>query len=1169
MRGVLKWVEKINLPNSKDDDISVHAVCYHPEGHHLVVAAGDRVLIYDPIDGSVLNTLKAHKDTVHCIAYAKDGKKFATGGADKSVIIWTNKLEGLLKYSHGDAIQCLSFNPVSHHLASCSTSDFAYWSSEQKAVQKNKVSYRINSCAWTNDGQYLVLGLSNGTISIRNKSGEEKSRIERPGGSSSAIFGVQCSPAANSSSIDTIAVADWNQTLSFHTLGGQMIGKERALGFDPLCLTYFPNGENLIVSGCCRSLQIFTKEGIRLGTLGDAFDSWIWSVALHPSGFAYAVGCQDGTLACYSIASSTVHALYRDRYAFRENMCDVIIQHLISNSKVRIKCRDLVQKIAIYRNRLAVQLPERIVLYELSSAEDQPMHYKVKEKIQKRFECSLLVVCARHIVLCQEKRLQSLDFEGVLQREWLMDSFIRYIKVTGGPVGREGLVIGLKSGQVFRIFLDNALPILITTVMSAVRCLDLNAARSRIAVVDDAGRLVVRDVVNDTMLYQDSGVNSVAWNTHLDTMLCYTHTTGGLSVRVGNLPPRSPQNMIGVVVGLCGATAFCLRGNLMHNIPLALGATMWQFIEAGFFDEAYQVACLGVTTADWESLAQAALESLHLNIAKDAYVKVRNLPWLQLIHSLMEKQKRSEVPKEVLQAENFAFAGKFREAARLYQKCGQNDRALIMYSDLRMFDLAQEYLKDGDEEAKRELIRKRAEWACSVHEPRAAAELLLSAGENDRAIEIVSQQGWADVLYDIGRRLSLNERSSLELVASHLKRLKALPLAAEVYKKLGDESQVIQLHVEARDWYEAFRLAENVPEILPSVHFQHAQWLAESDQFIEAHEAYLKAGRSKDANRLLKSLSSSAIAEERFLDASYFNWLMAKQLLDTYISKAEQSPMDHDYKEYKNNLRIAKIYFAYSIIHSYLKEPFTSYSPVSLFNVSRYIVNEIEHKGAPKGISMFALYYTLSKQAKLLDANKLCLQVNKKLQTLKPPAGIQEQIDINYLSSKACKGGFNDPEELLPLCYKCSNYSAHLNGNSCASCKQDYIFSFVSFEILPLVQFNPEIDIMDIEAERLLIAPPKSPDDIDPFSEDVAGALPLSLDRNALRAMDPNHILIVKRREKQMKNIYYRNILPDLQVTFCPECLLLFYAEDFELQVLQKGHCPFCRTPSEKLFESY
>lgn len=328
---------------------------------------------------------------------------------------------------------------------------------------------------------------------------------------------------------DILCIADWSQTISFFTLGGQSVGKERALGFDPLIVSYFPDGEFIIVGGCNKAAQLFTKDGIRLGMLGEIHESWIWTTAIHPYGSSMVskwletiilmqislltkpsscvlvdqvVGCQDGTLACYNLAFNTVHALYRERYAFRENMCDIIIQHLVSGQKVRIKCRDLVNKIAIYRNRLAVQLPERVVLYELSSAENQPMHYKVKEKIGKKFDCSLLVVCAQHLVLCQEKKLQSLDFSGVLQREWMLDSFIRYIKVTGGPPGREGLFLGLKNGQVWRIFLDNSLPMLMTTVLSSVRCLDLNSTRTKLAVVDDAGRLIVRDLVNDTMLYQ-------------------------------------------------------------------------------------------------------------------------------------------------------------------------------------------------------------------------------------------------------------------------------------------------------------------------------------------------------------------------------------------------------------------------------------------------------------------------------------------------------------------------------------------------------------------------------------------------------------------------------------------------------------------------------------------
>ena len=38
-------------------------------------------------------------------------------------------------------------------------------------------------------------------------------------------------------------------------------------------------------------------------------------------------------------------------------MTDVVVQHLISNETVTIKCRDLVKKIAIYKNRLAIRTP--------------------------------------------------------------------------------------------------------------------------------------------------------------------------------------------------------------------------------------------------------------------------------------------------------------------------------------------------------------------------------------------------------------------------------------------------------------------------------------------------------------------------------------------------------------------------------------------------------------------------------------------------------------------------------------------------------------------------------------------------------------------------------------------------------------------------------------------
>lgn len=131
------------------------------------------------------------------------------------------------------------------------------------------------------------------------------------------------------------------------------------------------------------------------------------------------------------------------------------------------------------------------------------------------------------------------------------------------------------------------------------------------------------------------------------------------------------------------------------------------------------------------------------------------------------------------------------------------------------------------------------------------------------------------------------------------------------------------------------------------------------------------------------------------------------------------------------------------------------------------------------------------------------------------------------------------------------------------------VFFFFT-EILPLVEFSPEEGIPEQEVERLLMAPPKNnTETFDPFvdtmiNEDVSDMLPFMLDRDALRALDPTTILIAK-CSAPLKTKYYRNLMPEWQISMCSECLQVFHSEDFELQVLQKGYCPFCRTNSDIL----
>lgn len=219
----------------------------------------------------------------------------------------------------------------------------------------------------------------------------------------------------------------------------------------------------------------------------------------------------------------TVHSLYKERYAYRDDMTDVVVHNLMTNDKVRIKCRDYVKKVAVYDQLLAVrwsrsklvvsnsisiqqiQLPERVLLYRLKSDQaDDTVNYQVIEKINIAIQCSLLVVCSSCLILCHEKKLQSISFTGQTEREWLFDSNIRYIKMTGGVAKQECLMVGLKNGQIMMVFLSSLLPILMFKLANSIRCIDLSLKRRQVAIIDDKNVCHVYDVHSKKLLFQVS-----------------------------------------------------------------------------------------------------------------------------------------------------------------------------------------------------------------------------------------------------------------------------------------------------------------------------------------------------------------------------------------------------------------------------------------------------------------------------------------------------------------------------------------------------------------------------------------------------------------------------------------------------------------------------------------
>lgn len=254
MKTEVVWIDQVPV---KDPSIAgtVYCMAMRPDGQEVVVAVGVRLLIYSVATGELRTSMKGHTEAVYAVTYSKDGQQFASGGADKRVIIWTSRGEGILKYNHNDSIQCVAFNPVTNQVASGTEVDLGLWSADQKAVNKFKVPNKVTSVAWSPDGRTLAVGHYSGLISLRSNLGIEFAKIERtspiwcmdflparqsqnPSTSSNAITYVADGTASpshnNGSNGDMLVVGCWDQTLSFYSPQGDVLAKEQKLDYDPM-----------------------------------------------------------------------------------------------------------------------------------------------------------------------------------------------------------------------------------------------------------------------------------------------------------------------------------------------------------------------------------------------------------------------------------------------------------------------------------------------------------------------------------------------------------------------------------------------------------------------------------------------------------------------------------------------------------------------------------------------------------------------------------------------------------------------------------------------------------------------------------------------------------------------------------------------------------------------
>ncbi len=215
-----------------------------------------------PLPSVLARTITGHKDWVQSLAFAPDGKWFASASLDKTIKLWVTATGSLLG-----------------------------------TLQQ---SYAVNSVAISSDGEWLASAGDDGTVRLWDAhTGTPRAVLSGP---SYAVYVVAFSPDAK-----LVAAAGKDRTVYlWEVQGGKPVYTLEGHTDDIYALAFSPDGKYLVSGGADKTLHIWNvANGQELLTLPGHRDK-VLALAYSPNGKWLASGDAGGTIRVWDTSSWTL-----------------------------------------------------------------------------------------------------------------------------------------------------------------------------------------------------------------------------------------------------------------------------------------------------------------------------------------------------------------------------------------------------------------------------------------------------------------------------------------------------------------------------------------------------------------------------------------------------------------------------------------------------------------------------------------------------------------------------------------------------------------------------------------------------------------------------------------------------------------------------------------------
>jgi WD40 repeat protein len=363
----LSGEEKLRLPGTgkPGDMVTAQRIAYSPDGTQLAACNNDRVVIYDPLTGEVIQRLGSHSGDATALAFSRDGQHLASGGIDGSVFVWEVSTGNLLLEleAHVDAVEGLAFSPDGRWLITSSDdATMKIWEARTGGLLEDFTDFNgvVSSVTYSPDGNLFAITADEihvWQIDSTSMDGVEKVMhheiLTIPEGSA-AIFSPDGTRLAAASGGSTIKIwdarsgselltlvghTDWVMGLTFSPDGQQLAST--SLDGTVKIWDITAGSENVAVKGQSAGFGtrvIFAPDGLEFATNGGDGTATLWNaetgnamqtlaghslevlcMAFSPDGKRFATGSLDGTSIVWdAVNSEKLHTLVAHQFGVRD-----------------------------------------------------------------------------------------------------------------------------------------------------------------------------------------------------------------------------------------------------------------------------------------------------------------------------------------------------------------------------------------------------------------------------------------------------------------------------------------------------------------------------------------------------------------------------------------------------------------------------------------------------------------------------------------------------------------------------------------------------------------------------------------------------------------------------------------------------------------------------------